>query len=104
MPDTDQVATYLAEVKRDLIDGAVYPHRVMDQHVPRLLAALQAALRLADGWAKSAAELDAMAERADARGADPMRTTLLGASAQAHQDCAEALREAVREQLEVRHG
>jgi len=44
MPDTDQVATYLAEVKRDLIDGAVYPHRVMKQHAPRLRAAVEAAL------------------------------------------------------------
>lgn len=44
MPDADQVATYLADVKRDLVDGATYPHRVMDLHAPRLLAAVKAVL------------------------------------------------------------
>jgi hypothetical protein len=44
MPDTGPVAAYLTEVKRDLTDGAVYPHRVMELHAPRLLAALEAVL------------------------------------------------------------
>jgi hypothetical protein len=67
--------------------------------IPRLLAAVEAARTLAEDWAKSAAELDAMAERASARGADPMRTTLMNARAQAHQDCAQALRAAISREL-----
>jgi hypothetical protein len=47
VPDTpDQVAAYLAEVRRDLTDGAAYPRRLMELHGPRLLAAVEAALKL----------------------------------------------------------
>lgn len=48
MPDTttttDKVTAYLAEVERDLADGAAYPRRVMELHGPHLLAAVKAAL------------------------------------------------------------
>src|ERR1035441_671194 len=107
MPDItpDPARVYIAVVREDLRSGysEAAADRIREQHIPALLAAVEAALRLADDWAKSAVEFDAMAERAAARGADPMRTTLLSARAQAHQDCAQALQAAVREQLEVRH-
>jgi hypothetical protein len=57
----------------------------------------EAMLKLADSWDGKAAELDGMAERAGVRGADALRTTLMSARAQAHHDCAEALRQAVAE-------
>lgn len=54
MPDTtqttDPVAAYLAEVQRDLGDGAPYPHRVMELHAPRLVAAVERVLELAEAW------------------------------------------------------
>ena len=63
--------------------------------MPRLLAAVEAALKAADSWGKKAGELNAAAERADARGADPLRTALMSARAQAHNDCAQTVREAI---------
>lgn len=98
MPDPTpqtKVTAYLAEVKRDLTDGAVYPHRVMELHAPRLLAAVEAGQKLADEWKATSVQLGEMAERASARGADPLRTTLMDARAQAYQDNAQALREAI---------
>jgi hypothetical protein len=100
----DPTRVYIAVVREDLRSGysEAAADRIREQHIPALLAAVERVLELADDWAKSAADLDAMAERADARGADLMRTNWLIARAQAHQDCAQALQAAVREQLEVR--
>ena len=79
-----------------LCDMAPAVVRQLAEHdVPSLLAAFEAVLKLADDWNKKAAELDAMAERADARGADPLRTTLMSARAQAHHDCAQEFRGAI---------
>ena len=101
MADTDLVAACLAEV-RERANDEIQDIASSDeditwscQDVPRLLAAVEAALGLADGWIQSARDLAAMAGRAEARGADPMRTTLMSARAQSHQDCAQALRGAI---------
>ena len=55
-PAPDSVAAYLAEVKRDLADGAAYPRRVMELHAPRLLAAVERVLALAAKWDREAAD------------------------------------------------
>jgi hypothetical protein len=41
-----KMATALDEIRADLNDGAAYPRRVMEIHVPRLLTALDEALKL----------------------------------------------------------
>ncbi len=60
--------------------------------VPHLLAVVDALLGLANDWTRQSADLDEMAERAEGRGADPLRTTLMSARAQARQDSAGELR------------
>ena len=67
--------------------------------VPRLAAALEAVLALAADWSETGAKLAAAADRAAERGALPERTNLMDGRAQAHQDCAAALRDHVRTAL-----
>jgi hypothetical protein len=67
--------------------------------MPRLLALAEAALKMAGDWGHAAKRLDDMAERADARGADPMRVTQVSADAQAHRDRAAALTEVIAREL-----
>ena len=38
----DDLTAILAGIRADLSDGAAYPHRVMEIHAPRLLAAIEA--------------------------------------------------------------
>ena len=52
----------------------------------------EAVLALAAIWEAEAKSLDEMADRAALRGADPLRTTLMTARAQAKEDCARVLR------------
>lgn len=42
----DELTAALNEIRADLSDRAVYPHRVMEIHAPRLLAALDEVLKL----------------------------------------------------------
>jgi hypothetical protein len=88
-PTPDQVNAYL--------DDAQKRYQVFGESdaMPRLLAAVEAVLKLAEEWKATSAQLGEMAERADARGADPLRTTLMDARAQAYQDNAQALSEAI---------
>jgi len=65
--------------------------------VPPLLAAVEAVLEEAADWTKTAAILDGKAERALDTGklSGPATSALLSGRAQAYQDCAQALREAI---------
>jgi acetoin utilization deacetylase AcuC-like enzyme len=47
---SDELAALLAGVRADLSDGAVYPHRVIEIHTPRLVAAVERLSELADEW------------------------------------------------------
>lgn len=65
--------------------------------ISALLAALDAALKLADGWAREAVRLDRLADQAT--GTDPtalaIRRTALGHRAQVHTDFGRELREVI---------
>lgn len=103
-PTPDKVTAYLAEALADSRSLAqinapswsTMPRirRVTGRH-DRLLAAVERLLKLADEWKATSVQLGEMAERASARGADPLRTTLMDARAQAHRDNAQTLREAI---------
>ena len=41
----DEMTAALEQIRADLGDGATYPRRVMEIHAPRLLAAVEAALK-----------------------------------------------------------
>ncbi len=81
------------EYQQRAADAGFIAHARTD--VPRLLAVVDALLGLADDWTRQSADLDEMAERAECRGADPLRTTLMSARAQARQDSAGELRATV---------
>lgn len=70
---SDDVTAILAAIRADLSDGAAYPHRVMEIHAPRLVAAVEAAMKLAG-------EFEAEGYRLDAG---------------AYESCGQALREAI---------
>lgn len=91
-PD-DRTATTLSEIRERWATRARDGFDSTDGS--RLLKLADAVLKLADDWDKKAAELDAMAERADARGADPSRAILMSVRAQALSDCAQEFREAI---------
>lgn len=95
----DHVTAYLAEVRERNGGSSVKFGTICTEDVPRLLAAVEAVLGLADEWKATSVQLGEMAERAAGRGADPLRTTLMDARAQAHQDNAQALREAISRAL-----
>jgi hypothetical protein len=96
--DRDDPRVYRAD-----ITGIRHPDAEFIEHsredVSQLLAAVDAALKLAGDWEQAAKRLDDMAERADARGADPMRVMQVSADAQAHRDHAAALTEAIAREL-----
>ena len=96
MPDTDPVASAL-DGRLDVIrahsdlDGPRFnPNFTCDVHVPRLLAAVEAALKLADDLDAEAARLLATAARLRTGAATGTQNR-----AWAHRDCAEAIREAI---------
>ena len=91
----DDVTAELAGIRADLSDGAAYPHRVMEIHAPRLLAAAEAVLKLADMWGQEAGRLQQVAREQVAHGASAQRRGTTGGLAVAHMDCAKALREAI---------
>jgi hypothetical protein len=101
----DQVTAALEEIRHRRNVAARMPvlsgrqARVLNRDVPVLLAAIEGVLKLAGEWNEAAASLDAMADRADARGADPLRTTLMSARAQARHDLAAAVRETISSAL-----
>lgn len=88
-----------ATAKLERIRAELRTFGASDDDAGRLLAALDAVLKLADGFNASAADLDDMATRASLRGADPMRVTMLEAKAAAYRTCAAKVREAITRAL-----
>jgi len=105
----DRVASTLAGIREDIkatvavydLDGTgknSFPvSAAMSRHARVLFAALEAALEEAADWVKTSAILDGKAERAidNGRLSGPATSALLSGRAQAYQDCAQALREAI---------
>lgn len=71
--------------------------------IPALLAAVEAALKAADGWERLAARLDATAGRAIANKM-PETAANLSDQAQCNRGCANALREAITAALAGKEG
>ncbi len=83
---TDAVAAFLADVRMQAEDH----HLVPEGMVYPLVAAVEAALRLADEWEQDARYLDAAAD--GDRSASAASRTLLSGRAQAKKDDADELR------------
>ena len=91
----DPLASTLAGI-RERLNGSwtnVAVRQVWVDDAPRLFAAVEAVLKLADDWDGKAAAFTAAASRDG--GPSRMTRAMLGARVQVLQDCAKALREAV---------
>ena len=94
MPD-DRAASTLAGI-RERLNGSwtnVAVRQVWVDDAPRLFAAAEAVLKLADDWDAKAATLTAAASRD--RGPSRMTRAMLNTRVQVLQDCTQALRERV---------
>ena len=97
-PD-DRAAATLAGI-RERLNGSwtnVAVRQVWVDDAPRLFAAAEAVLKLADDWDAKAATLTAAASRD--RGPSRMTRAMLNARVQVLQDCTQALRETITAEL-----
>ena len=89
MPDPDDLASTLDEIRDDNIDSYADGST---SDLPRILAAIEKALKKADDWDAAATASAAAASR---QGPSRMTRAMLGARSQVHRECAQALRETI---------